>query len=167
MDKRARQTSAWFALMPGLLLGLVGCAAPAPSAVIEQSQPFDPGVIASLRSRAPVGPEQAFRAETLAQNAAFSAHLLQFRTREERHIHRHHDLTFVVHRGEGRVTVDDIRRIVGPGDVFHIPRNTPHFCENLGSEPLVAVLIFTPPFDMKDTVPLPREGGSYEREAKR
>jgi mannose-6-phosphate isomerase-like protein (cupin superfamily) len=40
------------------------------------------------------------------------------------------------------------------GDVFFIPRNTPHYFVNTSPEPAAAFVVFSPPFDGKDTVPV-------------
>lgn len=124
---------------------------------------MDPARIDSVLRRAPMEADQDLRAETLLESREFSAHLLQFRTGEQRHIHREHDLTFFVIRGEGEIFVNDRRSALTAGGVFHIPRGAPHACRNTGAEPLVAVLIFTPPYDLKDSIPLPRGERSYER----
>jgi quercetin dioxygenase-like cupin family protein len=146
------------------LITVSGCASPHATAIHSPTHRVDPAMISAMVKATPVGDDEARRAATLVVGADFSMHLLQFRTGEDRHIHRTHDLTFVVHRGEGRLTVDDRACTVQPGDVIHIPRGTPHSCTNRGSEPLVAVLIFTPPYDLKDSIPVPAESRSYERE---
>lgn len=147
------------------LLGLlfIGCTGPNVRDKLWFPQTITPNLIdAALRER-PVAPDQNLRPETLTMTDEFSLHLLQFRTGEARHIHKAHDLTFVCYRGEGELFVfdeksrGDIRYVSRPGQVCHIPRGTPHFVRNTGPEPLVAVLVFTPPYDLKDSVPAPLE----------
>lgn len=145
---------------------LCGCAAPpAREALRPQGWIVDPGMIQTLLRKGPVADDQPLRAETLVSTAEFSAHLLQFRTSEPRHIHRTHDLTFMVHDGRGEVFINDRRFLLTPGSVCHIPRGVPHYCVNLGPTPLVAVLVFTPPFDGQDRILVEASDRSYPRES--
>ena len=151
-------------LLALLAAGLAGCAAdPARDVLKRETQVLEPAMLQRILRQAPVAADEDLRAEPLLESEEFSAYLLQFRTGEPRHIHREHDLTFIVHRGRGEVYINDHRRVCRPGDVFHIPRGTPHYCINTGSDPLVVVNLFTPPFDGKDRIPLPRGSRSYEQ----
>lgn len=127
----------------------------------RDAQIITPEMLDRVVRLAPVSETAAFHPETLLETDRFSAHLLQFRTAEQRHIHQRHDLTFMVRSGAGDVFVNDRRYAAKPGDVFHIPRNTPHYAVNTGPTPLVAVLIFSPPFDRRDSIPVPRDAASY------
>lgn len=146
-----------------VLAGLWGCAAGAREQMATRPAPINPGMLDAVLQTAPVGADQNLRAETLLTTDECSIHLLQFRVGEQRHIHSRHDLTFTVHRGMGFVFVNDQRFAAKPGDVFFIPRGVPHQCVVDGPAPLVAVLVFTPPFDLKDTIPLPLGARTYER----
>lgn len=126
---------------------------------------LDTALIEQILRQRPVRDDQDFLPHTLLVSHEFSAHLLQFRTGEQRHVHRLHDLTIVVHRGRGEVYIDDIRRMARAGDVFHIPRGVPHSIRNAGDEPLISVNIFTPPYDGHDSIPAPAGSRSIEREA--
>jgi len=150
-----------------VLLGacLAGCAAdPARDILTRETQVLEPAMLQRILRQAPVAADEDLRVEPLLESGEFSAYLLQFRTGERRHIHRAHDQTFIVYRGQGEIYINDHRRVCRPGDVFHIPRGTPHYCVNTGSEPLVVVNLFTPPFDVADRIPLPRGSRSYERQ---
>jgi quercetin dioxygenase-like cupin family protein len=143
---------------------LASCAAdPAHDVLRRETQVLEPAMLLRILRQAPVAADEDLRAEPLVESEEFSAYLLQFRTGEPRHIHCGHDQTFIVYRGQGEIYIDDQRRVCRPGDVFHIPRGTPHYCVNTASEPLVVVNLFTPPFDGKDRIPLPRGSRSYER----
>lgn len=156
LPKRCR-AAAWLAL----LAPIVGCGPGLREHLRRDAQIITPEMLDRVVRLAPVSETDAFHAETLLETERFSAHLLQFRTREQRHIHQRHDLTFVVRGGAGDVYVNDRRYAAKPGDVFHIPRNTPHYAVNTGPTPLVAVLIFSPPFDRSDSIPVPRDAASY------
>ena len=148
----------------GLALAAGGCATSTGRSVFpHQTQVLAPEAINAILERAPLRVDEDLHAETLLVTPEFSAHLLQYRVSERRHIHRAHDLTYIVYRGQGDVYIDDYRHPARPGDVFHSPRGTPHSCDNTGSDPLVAVLIFTPPYDLKDSIPVARGTRSYER----
>lgn len=58
------------------------------------------------------------------------------------HSHPHEQIT-IVERGRVRFTVDGVERIVGPGDVLHLPSNVPHGATML-DEPVVLIDIFSP-----------------------
>lgn len=144
--------------------GLSACAtADAPALLQLESQAVGPAAIAHALRSARIASDQALRIDRLTENEHFSAHLLQIRTRRARHIHANHDVTLIVHRGHGLVTVERLKHIVGPGDVFHIPRGTPHGCSNTGSAPLVLVTIFTPPLRDADTIDVPTGSRSHPR----
>lgn len=161
-----RRIGGCIAVFGTLGAALTGCAdgGAAREALAPRSFVVQPQLVERALRAGPVAKDQNLRAETLVATSEFSMHLLQFRVGEQRHIHRTHDLTFFVQRGEGTVFVDDRRFIARPGDVFHIPRGTPHYCVNDKTEPLVAVLIFTPPYDMRDSIPAPAPDKSYDRE---
>jgi mannose-6-phosphate isomerase-like protein (cupin superfamily) len=140
-----------YAVAAASLLVPAGCSAH------RRTIEITPARIQRVLDSNPVGEDEPFRAATLLNGHDFSLHVLQFRTGERRHIHRAHDLTFMVHRGQGELFIDDVRHPAQPGDVFHIPRRTPHYVVNTGVEPLVAVIIFTPEFDLTDSVPVEAE----------
>jgi quercetin dioxygenase-like cupin family protein len=154
-------------LAPALVAAcLASCAGnPAQEMLKPRTQVLESAMLQRMLREAPLAADEDLRAELLLESEEFSAYLVQFRSGESRHIHRTHDQTFIVYRGHGEIYINDRRRPCQPGDVFHIPRGTPHSCVNTGPQPLVVVNIFTPPFDGKDRIPLPRESRSYEREA--
>ncbi len=88
-----------------------------------------------------------------------SHHVLQLAPQvqlKERH-HRKHDITIFGVTGRAIVSVDGKRRILEPGVAIFVPRMhayavIPH--ESPGN--VVAVMVFSPPFDGKDTLILER-----------
>lgn len=161
---RVARSGGWLAA--ALWIAAAGCrgGATAREALAARSEAVDSMVVARLLAANPVRADQEFLPALLTSSDEFSAHVLQFRTGEPRHVHRTHDLTIFVHRGVGEVTVDDRPRPARPGDVFHIPRGVPHSIENRGDEPLVTINVFTPPYDGRDNLPAPRGATSRERE---
>jgi len=88
----------------------------------------------------------------LGRTAWSSHHVAVVRTEEKPHYHRFHDLTVVVLRGEGLLTVEQKQIPMSVGDVAHIQRGVPHFFRNTSSQPSAALVMFSPPFDGRDTV---------------
>jgi len=101
----------------------------------------------------PLGAAENIKVTTLAQGPGVSHHIVQVRNREEPHVHRNHDATVVVMRGKGYLILDKQRIDLAAGDTIHIHRGVVHDFVNTGSAPAVAFVVFSPPFDGKDTVP--------------
>jgi mannose-6-phosphate isomerase-like protein (cupin superfamily) len=54
---------------------------------------------------------------------------------------------YVIVKGKGRMSVGDEERVVGEGDLIHIPPETTHGIENLADEVLTYVSAATPTID--------------------
>ena len=119
-----------------------------PSGVAWQASAIDQWIRAH-----PLPPGQPLRLDEVSRTASASLHVAQIRGAEPPHIHREHDLVAVVRSGTGLVQVGAQTYWLGPGDVIEIPRGVRHFAANRGSEPLVAVVVISPPFDGYDVVP--------------
>lgn len=89
---------------------------------------------------------------TLGNTAWVSHHVAVVRTEEKPHYHRFHDLTVTVLRGEGVLNVGTRAVRMKAGDTAHVHRGTPHFFRNTGEDPAAAFVVFSPPFDGRDTV---------------
>lgn len=139
--------------VPGIvaLLALAGCAAhPAnPRISLRYEKGWESADVAGVVGRA--GPGAVVIAD-LGSTAWVSHHVAVVRTEETPHYHRFHDLTVMVLQGEGVLNVEQRRIAMKAGDVAHIHRGTPHFFRNTGREPAVALVVFSPPFDGRDTV---------------
>jgi mannose-6-phosphate isomerase-like protein (cupin superfamily) len=92
----------------------------------------------------------------IGRTPAASHHVVQVRGSESPHVHRTHDVTVIVLRGEGVLTLGARQFSVRAGDVMLVPRTTPHFFRNTGRAPAVAFAIFSPAFDGEDSIPLER-----------
>jgi mannose-6-phosphate isomerase-like protein (cupin superfamily) len=112
------------------------------------------GVDAFLRAH-PLSPGQYLRADEMSRTATASYHLVQVRGRAQPHRHATHDLTVVVLRGHGVLTVDGTQRALAPADAAIVPRGTVHWFANTGRDASVALVMFTPPLDAPDVVPAP------------
>jgi quercetin dioxygenase-like cupin family protein len=107
-----------------------------------------------LQRRFPIAADANIRADELARTATASVHLVQVRGGETPHRHALHDLTVTVLAGEGILTLDGARRSLHQGDVAVVPRGTPHWFVRSGDGVAVALVVFTPPLDRPDTVPI-------------
>ncbi len=101
----------------------------------------------------PLAADQNIRVINLGIAAEVSHHIVQVRTKEQPHIHADHDLTVFVYRGNGIMTVGNQSFALRAGDSLFVPRGVIHMFQNKAKTPAVAIAIFTPAFDGKDTVP--------------
>jgi mannose-6-phosphate isomerase-like protein (cupin superfamily) len=128
-----------------------GCAATAanPNLALRFDKGLEIQDLSSLMSRAGPGPVAVL---DLGRTAWVSEHLAVVREGEVPHYHRFHDLTVSVLRGEGVMDVEGRRFTMKEGDVAHINRGVRHYFRNSGKEPAAAFVVFSPPFDGRDTV---------------
>ena len=141
----------------------VGCVStpprPDPILVPPGTTAITPAGIADILEDNPCPADQPLSSHTLAETKHHSIHLVQIRTREPRHLHATHDLTVFVHQGRGAIMIHDGERDhhfpATVGDLFYIPRNTPHFAVADPHVPLILIGVFTPAFDSKDSIPAP------------
>ncbi len=142
-----------------------GCAGPGPERVlVRATEVVDQTIIERILRRDPIPPDQPVHRSALLEGDGFSSYIYQIADRQPRHLHRHHDVTFVVYRGTGQIFIEDRRRHMEAGQFYHVPRGVPHYCINTGGDPLVGIALYTPVLDGEDTVELPRGAKSYERE---
>jgi mannose-6-phosphate isomerase-like protein (cupin superfamily) len=102
----------------------------------------------------PMAPGENVKVTHLGVGQASSQHIVQVRDREAPHVHREHDGTVIMLRGRGYLMLGQSRLDVAVGDVVSIPRNAPHYFVNTSPEPAAAFVVFSPPFDGKDIVPV-------------
>jgi mannose-6-phosphate isomerase-like protein (cupin superfamily) len=143
----------WIALGSAVLLA--GCAARAPHLHVGALESgLDPFLAAH-----PPAPGQNIRADEVGRTTSASDHVVQVADREAPHTHATHDLTVVVLRGEGVLTLDDATTRLAAGDVVVVPRGRVHWFARAGSAPAIALVTFTPPLDAPDTVPVDSDRG--------
>ena len=94
---------------------------------------------------------------TIAKNKLSTHHLVIVKKEEPLHTHATHDLWALCLRGKGELVLGDKRFQIHPGSSVYIPRGVPHKAINRGKEPIAALVIFTPPYDGKDTVPVSKD----------
>ena len=99
-----------------------------------------------------LAPGQPLRADRIERSRAASWHVVQVQGAETPHRHRTHDLTVLVLRGAGVLTLDGHATPMRTGDAAIIPRDRVHWFARSGDEPAVALAVFTPPLDAPDSV---------------
>jgi uncharacterized RmlC-like cupin family protein len=78
--------------------------------------------------------------------------------RANAHLHEAHETAIYVLSGEAEMWYGEGLRehlVVRPGEMLYIPANTPHLPANTSSEPCVAVLARTDPYEQESVVLLP------------
>jgi quercetin dioxygenase-like cupin family protein len=149
--KSKRHKCDWLAVTA--LFFLVGCAPPA-RLYIPFGGELRQSDLEQVIAENPLGISENIKITTLDQGQSVSHHIVQVRDREAPHIHKTHDGTVVMMKGRGYLVIENRRMDLSVGDVIHIPRDVVHFYVNSASEPSVALVIFSPPFDGKDYVPV-------------
>ena len=94
---------------------------------------------------------------TIAKNKLSTHHLVVIKKEEPLHIHAAHDGWAICLKGEGEFILGDKRFLIHPGSSVYIPRGVPHKAIRRGREPIAAFVIFTPPYNGKDTLPVPKD----------
>lgn len=102
----------------------------------------------------PMPSGQEFSLYDVSRSESSSTHIVQVRQAEALHVHEYHDLVVIGQKGYGVLRVGSRPLRFSPGSVVLIPRGTPHSFVNESPEPAVVFVVFTPPFDGKDTVPI-------------
>lgn len=102
----------------------------------------------------PIGPQENIKVAHLGRSESASQHVVQIRDREIPHVHKLHDVTVTMMRGQGYLVLDKNRFNLKAGDVVHIPRGVMHYFVNTYRDPSVALAVYAPAFDGKDTHPV-------------
>lgn len=150
-----------FILSLGLALAC-GCAS-APAPLIQEPVPAGQVIYLAngqevrmeewLRDH-PLDPGQEVALYDLSRSESSSTHIVQIRQAEALHTHERHDLVAVLQKGRGVLRMGSRELRLSPGSVAVIPRGTPHSFVNETPEPAAAFVVFSPPFDGEDTVPI-------------
>ncbi len=138
-----------------VLSGLLGCTPGlSPYVFLQYGKELRPIDLAKVVAENPLGPNENIKLTTFGQSQSASHHVVQIRERESPHMHKVHDVTVMIVRGRGYLIMDTRRINLTAGDITHIPRGVPHYYVNTDLEPSVAFVIYAPPFDGKDNVPV-------------
>ena len=152
MDIRSRRISGNI-LAPVVLFFLSACA-PIPYLFLQYGTELKQMDLAKVVADNPLGPTENIKITTLGQGQGASHHLVQVRDRESPHVHKTHDGTVMMISGRGYLMMDNKRIELAAGDIVYIPRGAVHYYVNTARAPSVAFVVFSPPFDGKDYVPV-------------
>jgi mannose-6-phosphate isomerase-like protein (cupin superfamily) len=128
--------------------------APAPRLHLQNEGELQQADVEKIVANNPLGANDNIKVTTVGQGESVSHPVVQIRNRESPHIHKIHDGTVVMMKGRGYLMIENRRMDLSVGDVVYIPRGVVHYYVNSASEPTVAFVIFSPPFDGKDTIPV-------------
>lgn len=147
----------WIAVASAV--SLAGCAVHTPAPVPTVRVGALAGGVETFLTAHPPAPGQNIRADEIARTASASYHVVQVADRETPHVHATHDLTVLVLRGTGTLTLDGATFAMAAGDVVVVPRGRVHWFARSGDAPSIALVTFTPPLDAPDTIPVDSDGG--------
>ncbi len=135
-----------------LLAVPLGCSArPHPARLLT---PDPPNAVSISTLAAPLAPGDNVRPTEVRRGDSSSIALVQVRDREQPHVHTRYDLTVVIAKGSGTLWLNGAPLPMGEGDVAFIPKGTPHYFVNGGSEPAAALVVFAPAFSGPDQQPV-------------
>jgi mannose-6-phosphate isomerase-like protein (cupin superfamily) len=152
MATRSRKFSR--CVVAGFGLSCFFACAPAPRISLQYGTELKQAEIEKVLAENPLGANENIKITTLGQGQSASHHIVQIRDRETPHVHRIHDGTVMVVKGRGYLMMENRRIDLSAGDIVYIPRGAVHYFVNTAAEPAVAFVVFSPPFDGKDIVPV-------------
>ncbi|MBI1998341.1 MAG: cupin domain-containing protein [Deltaproteobacteria bacterium] len=133
---------------------LLTACAPVPRFYLQYGSDFKQSDLEKMLAENPLPPGENIKVITLGQGPAASHHVVQIRDRETPHVHKTHDATVIMLKGQGYLMIEQRRIDLTVGDVVYIPRGAAHYFTNTAREPTVAFATYSPPFDGKDIVPV-------------
>ena len=134
------------------LCSLLTACAPVPRFYLQYGNDFRQSDLEKMLAEYPLPPGENIKVITLGQGPAASHHVVQIRDRETPHLHKTHDATVMMLKGQGFLMLEQRRIDLTVGDVVYIPRGVAHYFTNTAREPTVAFVTYTPSFDGKDNV---------------
>lgn len=152
MILRLRRNSLAISLAAGL--GLVPACVSGPHFYLQYGNEYRAVDLKRILADNPLAPGENIKVANLGRSASASHHVVQIRDREVLHLHKLHDGTVTMLRGQGYLVLADKRIDLKAGDVIHIPRGVVHQYVNTAGEPTVALVVYAPAFDGKDTHPV-------------
>lgn len=142
------------ALLLAAGLGLLSACVSGPRFYLQYGDEYRELDLEKILADNPLAPGDNIKVANLGRSASASQHIVQIRDREILHVHKIHDGTVTLLRGQGYLVLADRRIDLKAGDVIHIPRGVAHQYVNDASEPTVALAVYAPAFDGKDTHPV-------------
>lgn len=150
--KQLQDTTLPCAVLLCLAITLCGCAASSHQLLTWDGDKISIQELTEVLRQNPLSPGQNIRITLLRQTERSSAHVVQVRTAEVPHVHQTHDLIVLVVSGYGKMVLGSETKTVRAGDLIQIPAGVRHYFTNQSLTPSVAVVVFSPAFDGKDTI---------------
>ena len=150
--KKPRNEALSLVNLLGIALTLCGCATSSHQLLTWDGDKISNQELTEVLRQNPLAPKQNIRITLLRQTERASVHVVQVRTAEIPHVHQTHDLSVFVVRGYGTMVMGTETKTVRAGDVIQVPAGVRHYFTNQSLTPSVAVVVFSPAFDGKDTV---------------
>ncbi|GEM_PF-1726975 len=110
--------------------------------------------IENALKKGPAPGEEHIQFINLGKSKNLSSHLVWIKTREEPHYHAHHEGTVLLLQGKGTLNLNGEKIPLQVGDVMSIPQGVTHFFVNEGEKPVAAYVIFAPPMEEMDYIPV-------------
>ncbi|MEO6164848.1 MAG: cupin domain-containing protein [Candidatus Binatia bacterium] len=142
------------ALLLAAGLGLLSACVSGPRFYLQYGDEYRELDLEKILADNPLAPGDNIKVANLGRSASASQHIVQIRDREILHMHKIHDGTVTLLRGQGYLVLADRRIDLKAGDVMHIPSGVAHQYVNDAREPTVALAVYAPAFDGKDTHPV-------------
>jgi len=137
-----------------ILFAIVSACVSGPHFYLQYGNEYRELDLEKILAENPLTPGDNIKVANLGRSASASQHVVQIRDREILHVHKIHDATVTMLRGQGYLVLDKKRLNLKAGDVIHIPRGVAHQYVNTSGEPTVALAVYAPAFDGKDTHPV-------------
>ena len=134
---------------------IAGCSASRILVVVPDGTRVEPLQLDEWLAVHALAPGQEIGIHELGRTTGTSLHLVQIRTKERPHVHQRHDAAVLIKRGHGTLFLGSHQLRLTPGSIVNIPRGVPHAFVNDARQPAVAFVVFSPPFDGTDVVPVP------------
>lgn len=144
----------WISCLLGSFFLLLSACSSSPRFYLQYGSQLTQSDLDRIVAENPLPTSENYKVVTLGKAQEISHHVVQIRDREVPHIHKNHDLTVVILRGQGYLMLEKKRLDLAVGDLLFVPRSVIHYFVNTASEPSVALVVFSPPFDGKDTIPV-------------
>jgi quercetin dioxygenase-like cupin family protein len=152
MTFKSRKSSPTFLLVVSVA-ALFSCVS-GPNIYLQYGNEYQELKLDKILADNPLPPGENIKVANLGRSQSASQHVVQIRDREVPHVHKVHDATVTMLRGEGYLILGKNRINLKAGDVVHIPRGVSHYFVNTASQPTVALAVYSPAFDGKDTYPV-------------
>lgn len=108
----------------------------------------------SLVSQIKISEELGLGREVVAQTDHATLLAVAIRTGEKPHAHMKSDMFVMVQQGFGEMFVDGKRIEMKAGDSVFVPKGKPHYFINKDTKPSIALVLFSPPLQPGDNVPV-------------